>query len=148
MFDLKLNPFFYQQYILIKLLYHTFSHDIRLANIKPRIEDYNPNLITKESSSINYRKQGIFIGIIDNLANELIIKDEENIRVMTFGEFSNYITSNSSKNTQYKAVSEMFKNFHPQFCEVLWRILMVQAYVYRTLLVNYEKHYKKRKYRH
>jgi hypothetical protein len=146
MFDLKLNPFFYQQYILIKLLYHTFSHDIRLANIKPRIEGYNPNLITKESS-INDRKQGIFIGIIDNLANELIIKDEENIRAMTFGEFSNYISSKSSKNTQFNTVSEIFKNFHPRSCEVLWRILMVQAYVYRTLLINYDKHYK-RKYRH
>ena len=142
MFDLKLNPFFNQQYLLIKLLYHTFSHDIRLANIKPKIEDYDPNLITKETST-NYRKQGIFIGIIDNLANELVIKDEENIRVMTFGEFSNHIRSESSKHIQTKAVFEMFKNFHPRSCPVLWRILMVQAYIYRTLLINYDKHYKK-----
>jgi len=140
MFDLKLNPFFNQQYLLIKLLYHTFSHDIRLANIEPNIPEYDPNSVTKVNS--NYKKQGIFIGIVDNLTNELIIKEGENLRIMTFGEFSNYI-SDSLKNMQFKAVFEIFKDFHPARCPVLWRILMVQAYVYRAILINYDKHYKK-----
>ncbi|HET9774403.1 MAG TPA: hypothetical protein VFP25_05400, partial [Nitrososphaeraceae archaeon] len=59
MFDLKLDPFFNHQYLLIKLLYHTFSHDIRLANIKPKINNYDPSLIMKEDP--NYKQQGIYI---------------------------------------------------------------------------------------
>ena len=65
-------------------MYHSFSHDIRLANIEPNISEYDPNsLVTKVNS--NYKKQGIFIGIVDNLTNELIIKEGENLRIMTFG---------------------------------------------------------------
>lgn len=59
MFDLKLNPFFHQQYLLAKLLYHTFAHDIRLASFDPEIKNYDPNSILKEGS--NFRKQGIFL---------------------------------------------------------------------------------------
>jgi len=59
MFDLKLNHFFHQQYLLAKLLYHTFAHDIRLASFDPEIKNYDPNSILKEGS--NFRKQGIFL---------------------------------------------------------------------------------------
>ncbi|HJS65488.1 MAG TPA: hypothetical protein VJ767_11615 [Nitrososphaeraceae archaeon] len=140
MFDLKLDPFFTHQYLLIKLLYHTFSHDIRLANIKPKINNYDPNLIMKEDP--NSKQQGIYIGIVDNLANEFIIKDGENLRIMTFGEFSK-LCSDSSKFITFEAISKIFKDFHPESHPVLWRILMVQAYIYRIILIDYDKHYKK-----
>jgi len=138
MFDLKLNPFFHQQYLLAKLLYHTFAHDIRIASIEPEIKNYDPNLILKEDS--NFRKQGIFIGIIDNIADVLVIKDES--RVMTFGEFSKCM-SNNSERKYFQPVVEILTNFRPRHAPVLWRILMAQAFIYRSILVNYEKHYEK-----
>lgn len=140
MFDLKLDPFFTHQYLLIKLLYHTFSHDIRLANIKPKINNYDPSLIMKEDP--NYKQQGIYIGIVDNLANEFNIKDGENLKIMTFGEFSK-LCSDSSKFITFESISKIFKHFHPESHPVLWRILIVQAYIYRIILIDYDKHYKK-----
>jgi hypothetical protein len=101
------------------------------------IKDYDPNLVLKEDHI--FRRQGIFIGVIDNIVNELLIKDKE-IRIMTFGEFSECL-SNPSKKKYFEPMIEILTNFHPSSAPVLWRILMAQAFIYRSILINYEKHY-------
>jgi hypothetical protein len=140
LFDLTLEPFFRDQYFLAKALYHTFSKDFDLAKEEEAKLEYNPHSSTpaqKEHNPEKYMVQGIILGIVDNMT-EAMIRQEESIqthktyRVMSFGEFQKEYFLNSVSH-QFKHASNLFLNFHPETKPVLWRILITQACIYRTM---------------
>jgi hypothetical protein len=142
LFDLNLIPSFRNQYLLAKVIYRSFSHDFRIARIKPAI-NYEPNFKTEEDIRTYpemYRRQGLVVGLLDNIANELLTKDGELLRIMSFGEFqTRYFRKDQNTGevvvlAPFDVFRNIFKDFHPMTHPILWRILIAQAHVYRTIL--------------
>jgi hypothetical protein len=130
--------------LLCKSLYYTFSDDFNLSlglrySPEPSLkyDDKEWSNMLKTEPQV-YRKQGIYTGLIDNLAEALIKyesrPDETAVRIKSFSEFQQeYIRydQNNKKNIlqPFTEVSELFKNFHPKTMPILWRILLVQVHI-------------------
>ena len=95
LYDLNLNTSFRNQYLLAKFLYRTFALDFKLAKSGSHKIDYDPDNPKAEnlekSSPHTYRRQGVYLGVLDMVADGLILKDDldDTIRIVTYGEFYN-----------------------------------------------------------
>jgi hypothetical protein len=127
--DLTLNPTYANQYLLAKALYHTFSHDFRLANSNPKL-DYDPHKPSEDHEKCIL--QGIFLGTLDTLVNAMLVRESDILRVMSFGEFQNAYFKPQPREP-FNGISYLLLNFHPAKRPVLWRILISQAYLYQAL---------------
>lgn len=155
LFDLNLSPYFYIQYVLVKILYHTFSKDFDHAKLDPKL-DYDPNLegerdlslrnLTDEQREMEkrkrreqepqiYRRQGLVIGLVDIITENLIEYDDHDkiYRIISYGEFTKRLKKREFKEI-FKSVFGLFLKFHPRKCPVLWRILVTQALIHNVLL--------------
>jgi hypothetical protein len=135
LFDLKLNFYFNTQYTLAKILYRTFSKDFKVASILPKIGyyPYGDYKIPNQS-----RRQGIVIGMIDNLTEALIEYDENDkiYRIMSYGNFEKRLFEGGEFYRLFEEIFTIFVDFHPKEEPVLWRILIVQALIHKLLLTN------------
>jgi hypothetical protein len=143
LFDLALEPLFNIQYVLVKALYNSFSEDFTLAKEDPSI-DYDPYHKTNDLSNIKANKftlQSIYRGIVDNMADALLIEESHNsnntfLRIMSFGEFQEKYFDREV-NERFIKISNHLKNFTPYRLPVFWRILVTQACIYRAVAATY-----------
>ena len=135
LFDLKLNFYFNTQYTLAKILYRTFSKDFKIASVLPNIDYYPYDDYKTPKQS---RRQGIVIGIIDNLTEALIEYDENDkiYRIMSYGNFEKRLFEDSEFYKLFDEIFTIFVDFHPKEEPVLWRILIIQALIHKLLLTN------------
>jgi cbb3-type cytochrome oxidase subunit 3 len=139
LFDLDLESSFRDQYFLAKALYHTFSKDFDLAAEEPKLE-YNPHNSTvaqKHRHPEKYKMQGIVLGIVDSMTEAMIqeedpIQNQKVYRIISFGEFQKRYFS-SAVSDPFKHASNLFLDFNPETKPILWRILLTQASIYRTI---------------
>jgi hypothetical protein len=136
-FDLQLDSFYNNQFLLSKLVYRTFSHDFKLASYKPQIEDYNPEDSSTHPDKV--QKQGIDSELLDQAAQAFTIKDplDNIIRIKTYGEFYGEWKKKPKGDFGFRQLEYLLKNFHPEFRSVLWRILIAQVHIYQLLIDNY-----------
>jgi hypothetical protein len=156
--DLKLDQSINIQYILAKILYYTFSSSPDLARSEPAIP-YDPDQIGAESKGLEeYEKkerrtrypekfwlQGLKVGTLDILAETLILSEKgsshnNNFRIKSFGEFEQQFfkkgesaVSYDSNNNTFEVFFTIFSYFHPRTRPVLWRVLIIQAYLYNAI---------------
>jgi hypothetical protein len=137
--DMSLDSHLFSQYLLAKQIYYSFADDFDLARASvPRLE-YKPHAEQTESKGADspavYAQQGVPIGILDNAVQSLLLKEEGAWRVMTFAEFEkNWNDQQSQVHQAFNRISYLFTDFHPRIRPVLWRLLIVQASLYRILL--------------
>jgi hypothetical protein len=137
-FDLDLEPIYKLHYLLAKRIYFSFADDYNLASYEPKIDydgDYededelNYDLIS--SNPIKYKKQGLYRGYIDKIADLLIEFHPEQTKILSFGEFEEkYFREKKNIQHPLDIVLKLFINFHPKTNPVLWRILITQAHLY------------------
>jgi hypothetical protein len=139
--DFSLDRQVYLQYRLAKQLYNSFADDFRIAELSIPPLPYDPHDADAESKRVaypeTYWQQGIPIGILDNAVEALLIKESANVwRVMTFAEFQSEFEheGGSGLRTAFNHCDYLFKKFHPRSRQVLWRMLVIQAYLYNALL--------------
>lgn len=155
LFDLNLSSNFYNHYVLVKILYQSFSKDYDHAKLEPKL-DYDPyfvglndtsfSTLTQEQRQIEmrkrlqnepqeYRRQGMVIGLVDIVTENLIeYDDHDNIyRIISFGEFTKKLEDNEYQDI-FKGIFHLFLKFHPRKNPVLWRILVTQALIHSVLL--------------
>jgi len=138
--DLSLDPNLYCQYLLARQIYYSFGDDFDLAHSSTPPLEYDPHSALAESkrmiSPAVYWQQGVPIGILDNAIHSLFIKEQEDTwRVMSFAEFERGWNDNgSSVQRAFDRISYLFADFHPRLRPVLWRMLIAQTSLYRTLL--------------
>jgi hypothetical protein len=117
LFDLNLDPFFRNQYQIAKMFYHTFAHDFRLAKSKPEI-NYEPRWTAakkSEGDAKKYVKQGIPIGLVDNLVESLITLESGESkysmqRIKSFGEFEKGLNDRKILDEPFKAVEDYLES--------------------------------------
>jgi hypothetical protein len=137
--DLSLDSHLYCQYLLARQIYYSFADDFDLARASVPPLEYDPHSEQAESkrstSPAVYEQQGVPIGILDNAVHALLIKEPEGAwRVMSFAEFEKEWNDQlSSVHQAFNRISYLFTDFHPRLRPVLWRLLIVQASLYRVL---------------
>jgi len=150
--DLTLDTRIRAQYSLANCLYLSFTADFKLAKANPKLH-YDPNLefdpsctdftVKIEKEPEKYCRQGLSIGRLDNAVEALIIPDgKDSVRCMSFGEFeAMYEDKSSNLHKKFSEVISMFLNFHPQTRPILWRILITQVHLYKTIILNSETNF-------
>ncbi len=141
--DFSLDRRIFTQYTLAKELYDSFSADFRLARRDPVLA-YDPEgQGAKDKRKANpsvYWKQGIHRGLVDIASEALIAVEPGTVgRVKSYGEFEQeYQTENSPVNRAFRRLEHFVLHFHPAARPVLWRMLIVQAHLYRAILLTHE----------
>ena len=135
LFDLNLNSQFSNQYLLTKILYRTFAKDFTIASLTPEL-NYKP--VLDDSYPLGSRRQGIVIGIVDNMTENLIEYDENDkiYRIISFGKFDKKLDNENEFSILFGPAINLFLNFNPGQHSVLWRILIIQAFIYKSLLTE------------
>jgi hypothetical protein len=132
-FDLNLDSCIEIQYILTKALYQTFSKDFPISRSKPTLP-YNPHGIPGYEQTNVKDLQGLYMGVVDQLAEALIKEEPGNkLRIISYGEFENkYIEF--KKKEHFRAIIDLLLDFYPKNRKVLWRILLAQAHIYMAII--------------
>lgn len=147
--DLSLDPAIHWQYTLIKQIANSFTDDFDLAGKNTAVLeldesdsiDYDPHHDEAEAlrivDPVKYWQQGIPRGILDNAVDALLTRDGDgDEHVIDFREFEERFNKDagSAVGASFKRIDYLFEDFHPRTRPVLWRILIVQAHLYRALL--------------
>jgi len=135
--DLTLDPTISNQYTLVKIIYLTFTCDFEFSRCGKQIA-YDPNVEgweeKRKSNPQKYWRQGLALGRLDNALEEMLINEDNKLRLMTFGEYENVINMKlASKPSSSWNLTDIFCQFHPKSRPVLWRILVAQAHIYKIL---------------
>jgi hypothetical protein len=152
-YDLQLEKYIEVNYLLTKCLYFTCADDYNVAiadkensrgclfcgfeNLKLEQEEKD----RPHPHHIVYNILGITRGIIDNLADSLILWDDNDktYHVASFSEFEKRLYEKVYvKPSPIGKICEIFSNFSPnnnyQKYLLLWRILTVEAYIYWIIM--------------
>jgi len=132
--DLTLDSLVAYRYVLGRLLSLTFSEDHFLAASPPALP-YNPTRApSRKHRGSGQERQGIYIGRVEAAADAMLVRDDERLRVMTFGEFeAGLADAGSELHKRMRPVMDLFTGFHPARRPVAWRILVAQAHLHRAL---------------
>lgn len=127
--DLELDQDLKKIYNLGKLLYSTFSRDKELAKCLQEIP-------------YEIHNQGLFVGHLDNMV-EALIDDCENdfsgssLQIKSFGKFCKKYMIYENNEVRFHGpfvhAYRLFYMFHPKTRPVLWRILVVQLFLYNEI---------------
>jgi hypothetical protein len=143
--DLEVDTRIKDQYLLAKWIYVSFTDDFSLAHTEPALpySPFVPNWqMQRNLDPAQYWRQGVPVGRLDAAIDGLITVGANGIsRVLTYGEFEVALASDLSSNgTRYGIFADVFDQFHPRTRPILWRILIVQALLYRELIRIFRSH--------
>lgn len=137
--DLSLDRHIALRYELGRCLYRSYRRDFEVASMQP-VLTYDPDKRVSDEERRShpewFGKQGIYAGVLDNLADALIVLEpDQPSRCMTNGEFEHaYKDEQSAIHQQFRSVARLFTGFHPRTRPVLWRLLVVQLYLHEALM--------------
>ncbi len=143
-FDITLVPSIYFQYMIGKTILHTFYDDEEIAKSEhqisyPHIDNYYDKQINKPE------KQGISPISMERML-DFLIDSNDKCRVINLEEFLNKIEEPSSSSKKDVFEEKIFKrliNFKPDNKPVLWRILLIQTLLYKSLQNSTKPEYSK-----
>ncbi|HEX5978971.1 MAG TPA: hypothetical protein VFY68_16935 [Nitrososphaeraceae archaeon] len=139
--DLLLDQSVNYRYKLAKVLYYSFTHDSRLAKSHPSRDydprrPFHPSWIQKDEEKENSKKyveQGIYYqSRVDTMADALIDNSESKPKIITFNDFQ-LRYCNGTLLEPFDIMGKLLLNFHPETKPVLWRILILQMYIYKAI---------------
>lgn len=138
--DLTVDPRLRAQYAIAKLIYSTWNDGYELARTisdypyKPLWLSPGPNASVPDTSIA----QHLVIGELDLIAEALTVTDTDKTRrCIEYGEFEEaYNDQQSVIHQRVSIVEALFTDFRPDRRPVLWRLLLCQACLHKTLMVS------------
>ncbi|HEY0142277.1 MAG TPA: hypothetical protein VGF48_15370 [Thermoanaerobaculia bacterium] len=136
--DLTVSSTLSERYALVKLLQRAWASDFDLAEGPPRV-DYDPHHDDWEERQRQngkiYAKQTLAAGFVDRASGALIVRDDHGARCLTFGDFHTRLQDGDPTLVRsFDPVLRLFLGFHPERRPVLWRVLLLQATLYRAFI--------------
>jgi hypothetical protein len=135
--DLSVDDELQRHYLLAKMLYRSWTDGAELAEIgvgggtplryEPGRKHHDPSISARQH--LNLQK-------IERIIESMIVEpDHENRpRCVTLGEFfRTYAAPESTFRDAVEPLRDLFIDFHPGSRPVLWRLLIVHAYLYQGL---------------
>jgi hypothetical protein len=138
--DLDLDEQITTKYYLTKMYAFSLTDDFVLAQTDPKLR-YGPNhkdwrtLIKTDPAQ--YQRQGLVLGDMEALLDQMLRNDDKGTRAMTFGEFEAEL-SKATMSSAMKELQKMFLKFNPFTQPVLARMLLVQGCLSNLILESYE----------
>jgi hypothetical protein len=140
--DLSLDTDFHLTYVLARQAARSLGDDFDIAALGSKALEYDPHsnkaeTLTSKRADI-YWQQGVPRGILENAVEALLVKEADGTsRVMTFLEFEQHLTreEDSIIKSAIGRIRYLFADFHPKERPILWRLLLVNACIYRVLQI-------------
>jgi hypothetical protein len=124
--DLAVEPRIEFQYRLIKEIFDSYTWDHDLAEANPQIE-YRP----EEQG----RRQGLYSGVVDQIADALTIESGDAYRCKSLGQFwAEFDDPQTAVGRLSGDIAGLLTGFHPASAPVLWRVLVCQYLICGALL--------------
>jgi len=143
--DLSLDPWMSLQFKLCQQVYYSFTDDFQFARggvteeekQQPRKLPYAPNAeewraLRRKDPAI-YWRQGLPIGVLDQVLDSLAIVDGDAIRILNFREFDERLNADQAFCATLELAFDVIRGFHPQSKPVLWRMLVNQYYLHKMI---------------
>lgn len=128
--DLDVEPRIRFQYRLLKEIFDSYTWDYELAGASPDLS-YDPDLPTVQAG----RRQGLYRGAVDQIADSLIDKSGDTYRCKSLGEFWKELDEPQSPiGQQSTEIITWITGFHPMRMPILWRVLVSQYLLCGVLL--------------
>jgi hypothetical protein len=136
--DLALEPRIAFQYLLLKEIFHSYTWDHDLARATPAL-DYEPDAevtgAVAGAAPERYRRQGLYLGVLDQIADELTVHSGDSYHCKSLGEFWAEIEEPGSRlGKRGGDITALLSGFHPGRAPVLWRLLVSQYLLFGALL--------------
>lgn len=134
--DLTVDQELAQQYRFARALSGTWNSGFDIAGKDPELHyrphDPDARALSAESPGV-YGLQHLYAGEVDALVSCLVVADPDGrVRPRTYGEFEEAHREAAARDRVAPAV-ELFTAFHPRTHPVLWRMLVVNAHLYRAI---------------
>jgi len=144
--DLSLDSRVNIQYRLCEQVYYTFTDDFQFARggtgerdevDGSRVLVYTPNEPDwKTHRSDNpqvYWRQGLPIGVLDQVIDAFAIPEGDAYRIVNFGEFDDRLKNDSAFKERMDLAFDIFLRFEPSKRPVMWRMLVTQYYLHKII---------------
>jgi len=134
--DLTVDEELAEQYRFARALASTWNSGFDIAGKDPRLE-YRPHdrdapSLAAEAPGV-YGLQHLYAGEVDAVVSCLVVADPDGrVRPRTYGEFEQAHRQPDARDRVAPAV-ELFTAFHPRTHPVLWRMLVINAHLYRAV---------------
>jgi hypothetical protein len=141
--DLALEPRIAFQYLLLKEIFHSYTWDHDLARLAPALA-YEPDadVPAKIADGQRYRRQGLYLGVLDQVADELTIHSGDSFHCKSLGEFwAEFEEPGTRLGKRSADITALLAGFHPLRAPVLWRLLVTQYQLFGALLRTRERDY-------
>ena len=138
--DLDLDVQITTKYYLTKIYAFSLTDDFLLADAgkklpyKPNDTDWKKHIKTNPAQ---YARQGLVVGDMDLLLDEMLIEKSGQTKTLTYSEFESRLPDEIISGAMSEFRSLYFK-FHPELKPVLARMLLVQACLSNLILESYE----------
>ena len=140
--DLSADSDVRSQYTIAKGLQVVFNASFDLARAAPRIpyEPHHPRAaLLAVSEPAVYERQHVVSGQLEQVIDGLIVRETDgSARCMTYGEFESAVLDGAAGVQPAAIISDLFHGFRPDTRPVLWRVLLAEAHVYRSLMRSFE----------
>jgi hypothetical protein len=139
--DLDLDNQITTKYYLTKIYAFSLTDDFLLASAGQKLP-YDPNndnwktLIKQDPAQ--YHRQGLVVGDMEALLDQMLVQDERNTRAITYGEFDRLLAKDDPLSDELRELRQLFHAFDPLTKPVLARMLLVQACLSNLILESYE----------
>jgi hypothetical protein len=130
------------QYNIAKQIYFSVSDGFTLASVGDYPIPYDPHHVRRwrgYEPSV-HTQQHLFRGHLDMIADALVVREQDGLRCMTYGEFeTQFLDTNSDVYRATHALAAGFSEFDPRSRPVVWRMLIVQVYFHKALLYTFQQ---------
>jgi len=140
--DLSADDEVRKQYAIAKALQVVFNASFDLAKAEPAIaylphDPRAPQLATTQPAV--YERQHVVSGQLDQMIDALTVRESDGAaRCMTYGEFETAFVGRAAAVQPTAILMDLFDGFRPDTRPVLWRVVLAEAHVYRSLMRTFE----------
>jgi hypothetical protein len=133
--DLSLDPDLQRKYRLAKLLYRSWSDGVEIAELEADHRPpcaYDPGGDSADASVST--QQHLSVQKVERVIESMLVQPPQGpLRCVTLGEFFTSYKSDPAFARAIKPLRDLFVGFSPNSRPVLWRLLIVHAYLYAGL---------------
>jgi hypothetical protein len=137
--DLKLDDIIRLRYLLLRCLVFSFTDAYEFAGIEPTLPydpDWEQTKFTAKSREV-FHPQGLVLGDLENMMDELTASEDKPRRIPFFSEFEKLIQTRDNQSSSLQTVLEILRGFSPDTDPILIRMLCAQAMLCHLLQRSY-----------
>lgn len=91
--------------------------------------------LSSDAAPQRYRRQGLYLGVLDQIADALTVRSGDSYHCKSLGEFwADFDNAETPLGKRRADITALLAGFHPVRAPVLWRVLVSQYLLFGALL--------------